>query len=250
VALLGFALIPATAKGSETLFPAAGWTIAKSSSVSVPPDDRCPESQASGGTVLSAGIGSNLSATSVVNFGAEATLGGDLLGPDGRGVSNAFICVYAGVITDQTNELVGIAVTDSDGRWEFRLPSGPSRNLTAIYRSDLGQLSAWALLQVRAAVSLRFAKGVVHNKHVARFSGRIPGPHNDEVVVVLQVKDGSGWRVFRRYSTRDGGRYAMKYRFTRTTLPTRYTMRAQVAGAPGYPYLPGSSEPKDLIVLP
>ncbi len=45
---------------------------------------------------------------------------------------------------------------------------------------------------------------------------RIPGPHNDQVVVVLQVRSGRGWRAFRRYRTREGGRFSVGYRFTRT----------------------------------
>jgi hypothetical protein len=252
VALLcfGLALMPDSARSSGILAPAPTWPIAAISSVSVPLDDGCPRSQVSSAAVLSAGLGSNLSSTAVVNYGAEATFGGDLRDVDGRGISKAFVCIYAGVVTDQTNELIGAAVTDSDGRWKFRLPSGPSRNLTAVYRSDQGQLTAWALLQVRAIASLRLAKETIHNKHFVHFNGRIPGPHNDRAIVLMQVQRGKGWLVFRRYVTRYGGRYAMKYLINRTFQPTRYTFRAEVAGGPGYPYLPGYSKTKDLIVLP
>lgn len=247
---LGLSSVPATAKSSAISAPALAWPFAKISSVSVPLDDGCPESQVSGAAVLSAGLGPDFSSTEVVNYGAEATFGGQLLDVAGRGVSGAFVCVYTGVVTDQTNELIGAAVTDADGRWQFHLPGGPSRNLTAVYWSDQGQLTAWALLQVRATASLRFAKETVHNKHFAYFSGRIPGPHNDRAIVLMQVKRGNGWLVFRRYSTRNGGRYSMKYRFSSTTQPTIYRFRAEVAGGRGYPYLPGYSKTKDLIVLP
>lgn len=103
---------------------------------------------------------------------------------------------------------------------------------------------------MRATASLRFAHSPVHNKHFAYFSGKIPGPDNDGVIVVLQVKHGKGWLAFSRYSTRDGGQFSMKYRFTQTFSPTIYTIRAQVAGARGYPYLPGASPPRGLRVLP
>lgn len=220
------------------------------SSVSVPLGDGCPDAGASEGAVLSAGLGESRDATEVVDYGEGATLSGDLFDSSGRGVPNALICIYSGVVTDEANELIGLASTDENGHYEFPVPGGPSRNLTAVYRSGEDQLSAWALLQVRATANLHIAPDPAHNKHFAYFRGKIPGPDNDGVIVVLQVKRGKGWLVFRRYSTRDGGKFSMKYRFTQTFSPTIYTMRAQVAGARGYPYLPGASPPKDLRVLP
>lgn len=220
------------------------------SSTSVPPGGACPDSGATNGATLSAGLGEDRDTTETVDYGESATLGGYLLDQGGRGVPNAIVCIYSGVDTDETNELVGLALTNEYGLYEFQVPSGPSRNLTAVYRSNGDQLSAWALLQVRAGATLRIAQNPVHNKHFAYFSGKIPGPHNDGVIVVLQVKRGRGWLVFHRYSTRNGGKFSLKYRFTRTFSPTIYTIRAEVAGAPGYPYLPGASPSKDLRVLP
>jgi hypothetical protein len=219
-------------------------------SVSPPPDGACPGSGAGGGAILSAGLGPDLASTVVDDYGEEEVLAGALLNERRVGVPDAFICIYSSVSTDEAIELVGVVVTGLDGRYEFPLPAGPSRNLTAVYRSDQGQLAAWALLQVRASPTLRLTKSTVQNKHFAYFSGTIPGPHNDGVIVVLQVRSGKGWRVFRRYSTRNGGRYTLKYRFTRTFQPTTYLIRAQVSGAPGYPFLPGSSDPEALTVLP
>jgi len=186
----------------------------------------------------------------VVSYGEGATLSGFLFDQSGRGVPSAIVCIYSSVDTNSANELIGLALTNENGRYEFQVPSGPSRDLTVVYRSSGERLSAWALLQVRASATLRLTQNPVHNKHFAYFSGEIPGPDNDGVIVVLQVKSGRGWRVFRRYSTRDGGKFSMKYRFTQTFSPTIYTIRAEVSGAPGYPYLPGTSAPKGLRVLP
>jgi hypothetical protein len=219
------------------------------SSVSAPLGG-CPDGRSSGGAVLSAGLGENRDTTEAVDQGEGAALSGYLFDQDGRGVPNALICIYSSVVTDEANELVELAVTNENGRYEFQVPSGPSRNLTVVYRSSGGQLSAWALLQVRASATLRFAQNPVHNKHFAHFTGEIPGPDSDGVIVVLQVKRGRGWLAFHRYSTRSGGKFFMKYRFTRTFSSTIYTIRAEVAGAPGYPYLPGTSPPKSLRVLP
>jgi hypothetical protein len=221
-----------------------------SASTSVAPDERCPGSAASDGAVLSAGFGANDESATVIDHGDEAMLAGQLLDGSGRGVPNAFVCIYSNVVTSQVTEFAGIVSTDAAGRYRFPVPSGPSRNLTAVYRSSQGPLSAWALLQARAIPTLRLAKTTIHNKHYARFSGEIPGPYNDGVVVVLQVKIGKGWRVFRRYTTRDGGKFKMRYRFNRNFTPTLYLMRAQIAGAPGYPFLPGNSRPVELTVYP
>jgi hypothetical protein len=98
--------------------------------------------------------------------------------------------------------------------------------------------------------TLRAARSVVRNKTYARFSGEIPGPRNNEVVIVLQVRQGNGWLAFRRYRTRGDGRYELAYYFRRTTRPTVYEVRAQVRETVGYPYVQGDSDPILLRVLP
>ncbi len=219
-------------------------------SISTPLDDKCPQSQTTGATSLSAGLGGRQDTTAVLAYGTNPELEGDLTDAAGRGVPGAFVCIYTNVITDRDTELVGMAETNEDGHYAFPIASGPSRNLTAVYRSEEGQLTAWALVQVRAAPSLELARDTVHNKHFAYFSGRIPGPHNDHVLVVLQVHRGRGWLTIRRHSTRDGGRFAMRYHFTRTRTPTTYVIRAQVPGVSGYPFLTGNSAPTEVRVLP
>jgi len=198
---------------------------------------------------LTAGLGSNQAETTVVDLWEGTMLSGSLSG-GGNGIAGALICIYSNVTTEEEGEMLGIAVTDQNGRYEFAVPPGPSRTLTAVYKSDQGQIDAWALLQSRTAPTLRLQSSVIHNKHFAYFSGEIPGPDSDGVIVVLQVKRGNGWLVFRRYSTRDGGKFSMRYRFTRTFAPTTYVVRAQVLGAPGYPYLGGNSQERALRVLP
>lgn len=194
-------------------------------SISVPSANSCPRSDVQGGSRLTAGLGSNRAETIVVDQEKGAILGGSLSGAGG-GVGGALICIYSTVTTDEESELLGIVVTDQNGQYEFAVPPGPSRNLTSVYRTDQGQITAWALLQTRVAPTLRLQSSVVHNKHFAHFSGEIPGPDNDGVSVVLQVKSGKGWRVFRRYLTREGGKFSMRYRFTQTFSPVTYIVRA------------------------
>ena len=211
---------------------------------------RCPRSAPGSGLMLSAGLGEEGDAAQeVVSQERGALLRGRLRG-SGGGVSGASVCVFSRVITDQGSEFAGIAMTDAEGRYGFALPAGPSRELSAVYRRGHRELSAGATLLSRVKPTLEVRRKVVRNKRFARFHGRIPGPHNDRVVVVLQVKQGKGWRAFRRYRTRGGGRYRLIYRFGRTSSPATYVMRAQVRRQGGYPYLPGNSKQLRLRVIP
>lgn len=125
-------------------------------------------------------------------------------------------------------------MTGTDGGYQCAIGSGPSRELTVAYRPDQRELTAGAELKTKVHPTFRLQSKVVKNKtKPAAFTGSIPGPDN-EGVVVLQVKDGKGWRAFRRYRTRKSGRYTMRYLFTQTDRGTTYIMRAEV-GEPGYP---------------
>jgi hypothetical protein len=186
---------------------------------------------------------------SIVGQGEGPQLTGSLRGGGGP-VAGASLCVYSRVITDEGREFLGIAMTGGGGNFAFPLGAGPSRELTAIYRPDQRQIEASATVLTRIAPTLRLRKRTVKNKHKAWFSGEIPGPHNDNVVVVLQVRSGKGWRAFRRYRTRDGGRFTVPYRFTQTGSPTTYEIRAQVRRTVGLPYEPGNSPTVRLRVMP
>ena len=70
-------------------------------------------------------------------------------------------------------------------------------------------------------------------------------------VVVFQAR-GPGrrpWHTFRRAETDDGGRFAARYRFRRTTESTTYRIRAVVPAQAGYPYLEGVSERRRVRVV-
>jgi hypothetical protein len=209
----------------------------------------CVRSEVSGGSILSAGLGEDGDAALVVDEGEGSSLTGTLRGLGGA-TANASLCVFSNVVTESERQFLGVAMTDPSGHYQFAIGAGPSRDVSVIYRPDQREISADALLQTRVHPSFKLHSKVAHNKSFALFSGAIPGPDNDRVVVVLQVKSGKGWRVFRRYRTRDGGHFLMRYRFTRTTTPTTYVMRAQIRETTGYPYLQGNSRSLPLRVLP
>jgi hypothetical protein len=214
---------------------------------SVPLAYRCVRSPVEGGLQLSAGFGDQPSKT--VEQGDGASLSGELRGVGGD-IGGAPLCIFARVATDEERQFLGIAVSGSRGEYRFAVAPGPSRELSVLYRLGQREMSASANLQTRVKPTLRAARDVIRNKTYARFSGEIPGPHNNEVVVVLQVRQGNGWLAFRRYRTRGDGRFELAYYFRRTTRPTTYEVRAQVRETTGYPYLEGDSEPILLRVLP
>jgi hypothetical protein len=209
----------------------------------------CTRSEASGGSALTGGLGEKGAAEEVVPQGSGSTLRGKLTGSAG-GVGDAPVCVFSRVVTDSTREFLGIAMTGADGGYQLAIPAGPSRELSAVHRSGAREVSSHATLQTIVHPTFSAYRKVVYNKHSAQFTGTIPGPDNDQVVVVLQVKRGNGWLAFHRYRTREGGQFTVGYRFTRTDVPTKYLMRAQVRAQGGYPYLQGNSDRLTLIVMP
>lgn len=215
--------------------------------ITAPLSYECMRSPISGAQQLSAAIGGQ--PTQTVQQGQGSALTGMLSGPSGP-VATAPICVYSRVATDTGHDFLGIALTDQGGAYRFPIPAGPSRELIASHRPDQRLLRASAQLSTIVRPTLRTSNPVIKNKTVAHFSGEIPGPHNDLVTIVLQVRSGKGWLAFRRYRTRNDGHYDLEYAFRRTTRPTSYEMRAQVRETAGYPYEQGDSDPLTIKVVP
>lgn len=210
----------------------------------------CVRSDVGSGKALGVGIGEKGERIQTVSQGEGPRFVGTLKGSGGP-VEAAALCVYSRVITDGGRDFLGIAMTGGAGDFAFPLGAGPSREVTAIYRPDQRQIEASATALTRVTPTLRLRKRTVRNGHKAWFSGEIPGPHNDGVVIVLQVESGKDkWRAFRRYRTRGGGRFTVPYRFTQTGTATTYPIRAQVRQVGGLPYEPGNSPTVRLRVLP
>jgi hypothetical protein len=218
--------------------------------VTVPLSYKCVRSDAAGGTALTSEVVRRGMRRRVVRQGQGALLRGRLLDLAGRGVGDAPLCVFSRVATDPSPEFVGLALAGADGSYRYVLPAGPSREFTVAYRSGQREVTSTAQIATRVRPSFGVRRKVVRNKRFARFRTCIPGPHNEGVVMVLQVKRGHGWLVFRRYRTRRDGCARVVYRFNRTERPTLYIMRAQVREQGDYPYLQGTSKPLKLIVLP
>jgi len=217
--------------------------------VSVPLAYDCVRSDAGAASELGAGFGRRGAPRAHVPQGRSLPLAGELRGSGGP-VAGAPVCVFSSMPGEEGREFLGIAMTGPDGGYRFALGRGPSRTIEALYRSGQRELSATATLYTRVLPLLRARPRVIHNGRFAHFEVRLPGPDNARVVVVLQVREGRGWRAFRRCRTRAGGICRVGYRFAATTHPVTYVMRAQVRRQGGYPYLPGNSRRLLLRVFP
>jgi len=209
----------------------------------------CVRSDASGGTDLSSGLGEKGLAEETVSQGTGSTLRGRLTGPAGA-IGDASICIFSRVLTHEDREFLGVAMTGADGRFRFAAPAGPSRELVAANRSGSREVLSRTTTKTVVKPTFGVYRKVIYNKTSAQFTGSIPGPDNNNVLVVLQVRRGNGWLAFRRYRTRADGKFTVVYKFNKTNVATKYRMRAQVRFQSGYSYEQGNSDPLTLIVLP
>ena len=221
------------------------------SAVKVPLAFDCERSEVGGGSDLTAGLGKKRRRTLSRPQGKGTNVYGRLTAGKNNPRAGAALCVFTRVVTHRKREFVGVALTSADGRYRFPVGDGPTRQVIVAYRPDARELRARVKLVTRVIPSFRrIGKGPVHNKSRAKFKGSLPRPDNDKVVVVLQVKSGKGWRVFRRVHTDKAGRFSAAYLFTQTYSPTSYTMRAQVRAQKGYPFGAGNSDQIDVPVRP
>ena len=211
----------------------------------VPLSYECARSPVGGGANLSAGLSEG-----TVRQGQGSTLKGALRQSSGAPVAGAPLCVFEQIEGEDARHYLGLAYTDAAGDYTYAIAPGPNRALRAVYRPGNRRLVAQADLKTTVKPTLSARKSAIRNGQVAHLEGQIPGPRNDDVVIVLQARQGKGWLAFRRYRTRGGGHFAAAYRFRRTTRPTTYEFRAQLRETGGYPYLQGESDPVGLKVVP
>ena len=92
-------------------------------------------------------------------------------------------------------------------------------------------------------------KRQVRNGKATRFKGALPGPNADGRAVALQARAGKKWRTFKQLRTGSDGRFHGKYRFVHTAGRQRYLFRVLVKSQGGYPYEPGHSRKRKVIVF-
>jgi 5-hydroxyisourate hydrolase-like protein (transthyretin family) len=214
-------------------------------------DNSCPGSGGVAAADLEAGadVGGHLLTRAAVTSKVQPVIRGAVQDGAGNPVAGATVCVYETIdLPDASRNLVSTVTTQGNGRFVTRLDPGPSRRLDLSYRYNNKVLGDRVQLQSKVVPLLEIPRKNLQNGDAAVFRGSVPGPNADERVVALQARVGRKWRTFKQVRTDSDGRFRGKYRFTQTRGRVRYVFRALVKRQNGYPYEPGASHKRKLIV--
>jgi hypothetical protein len=181
----------------------------------------------------------------VVGLGRRVKINGWLTNRDGQGVAGADVQVLASSAV-MPEQLVGVVQSDAMGRFSYTAAGTASRTLRFVYRGSPLMLPAQGqvAIVVPAATSLRVSRRRVLNGQSVMFRGRIeslPLPAGGKLIQ-LEVRLPGRWQTFRTARTDQTGRWAVRYRFTRTRGVQRYRFRAALPPEAGYPFGAGTSK--------
>jgi hypothetical protein len=214
-----------------------------------PADDSCNRTRAPAGTRhLTAHFTRGRKSLSV-RYGRGARVSGRLR--DGATpVGGATLCV---LLRDDVRGAVdgfgGTVTTNDKGLFEYKLPVGPSRIATFVYRTPEGAVLATVKTRVSARVTLRRDRSSVRGGRPITFRGSVlGGPSAAGLVVELQAPLGKGWQEFATARTSDAGRFRITYRFTRVPRVRHFRIRVRVRKQGAYPYATGASRPVRVTV--
>jgi len=201
---------------------------------------------------IAGGFGKRRRSRITVGYGKGALLRGRLLAADSRPIQGATLEVASRVLAGNRGfrTITGAhPVTGADGRFSYKVPKGASRQVRIAYRAYARDASFAAQrlfsMRTRAGVRVRVTPRVVRSGGLIRLTGNLRGGPKPRagVLVVLQAREGGRWRSFRTIRTRrKGGRFATRYRFTRTGSPKTFRIRALVRKQIGYAYSTGTSK--------
>ena len=214
-------------------------------------DNSCAASGGSAATSLDSGadVGGQLRRRAQLTSKDSPVIRGTLKDSGGSPISGASVCVYQTTdLPDAGRELATVVTTQGNGRFATRLDAGPSRTLDLVYRHNTKKLNDRVELGSTVVPALAIPRKHLVNGQAARFLGRLPGPNAEGRAVALQARVGRKWRTFKQVQTREGGRFRGKYRFTQTIGRVRYVFRALVKSQSGYPYDPGASHKRKVVV--
>lgn len=187
-----------------------------------------------------------------VPYGESVVITGQLTGRGGAPIAGASLAVNA--VRGRVSTPQSPVVTGPDGAFRAVIAPGVSRTIRVAYRAfadDAGDADTADLeIGVRSVARLAASPRVVRNGDSVSFRGRVAGaPAGSEKVVEMQVHQDGRWLTFATTRLR-GGRFAYRYRFTRTRARTRYVFRTVVRTDAGWPYETGSSNHVSVAVRP
>jgi hypothetical protein len=216
---------------------------------SVRVDNTCPSSGAGPATGLSASFPGGAEAITI-DSNRRATIGGRVRIRGGGGAAGARICVYA-LVPGRPEALEAVVPADDGGELSHVPRRGPSRRLRLAHRHGSVQVETTLRLRVRVRPRLKVGpRKRLRNGQVARFRGKLPGPGAEGRIAILQARVGGRWQAFKSARSGPEGTFAARYRFRETTERRLYRFRAIVREQAGYPYLPGASPVRRVVVSP
>jgi hypothetical protein len=193
----------------------------------------------------------------MIRHGRGSTVSGVLLLSDGTPVVGQTVTILAAPNTgDPRFQAVSSAVTDTNGFWVARIPSGPSRLLEAEYAGTTTMAAASSTtVKLRVPARLRILS---HTLRVAwgqtvRFTGRLYGGFIPPGGVNLRLRYGYGrsWTTYGVKTHVGGdGRFATSFTFGPGDPRDHLRFRFEFATLPGgaYPWAPAHSNIAEVAV--
>jgi Bacterial Ig-like domain len=188
-----------------------------------------------------------------VPFRVAATLTGRLLDADGAGLASRALRVVSRPSRGALGKAKMDAVqTGPHGGFQLRLPTGPSRRISVVFRGDT-RLDATErsplTLRVRSGVELRVAPRELQTGAAVHFSGRVrslgaPLPRRGKLVAIQYYESAAKrWRPVLVARSDHAGRFHAAYRFRYVSGSATIRLRAAVLPEERWPYAPGASSP-------
>jgi hypothetical protein len=180
-----------------------------------------------------------------LRYSSHPTVRGTLVDERGQPIRGASVAVLqrhrkAGARSTQ----IATVTTGADGRFSYKLGSGPSRTLVFAYTAFAGDAkpAASSVLRtmVRAIVSLAAAPRSPRVGELMTLSGRLRLLPRAGVEVKIQPRQGLRWYTFGTVKTTKGGRFRWRYRFDPSKRGSSFLFRVRV-DSPIYPFAPGNS---------
>lgn len=212
----------------------------------------CPPLPYVEGATVSARFAANKKPRRTVPYGRRTLIAGSVeLG--GAGLPGEPVCIEARARTPLAPySMIGWTNTNAEGRWFFKLPSGPSRAIRVNYGGDPEVVSTFLHLGVHAHATLHLKHHRTRPRRRVYFTGRIPGPEPGKRVVILKGSRPGAKRkhLIKRGRTNPFGRFRIGYAFSRAMAGKKLKLWAIVPVQDGYPYRLGRSPKRFVSVRP
>lgn len=191
----------------------------------------------------------------VVRFGHGALLAGSLTLPDGTPVAGARLAVVTRVAGSPAAVPAGEATTGADGRFELRIPPGPTRQVEVQYAGSETESTAMAratlITQGRATLAVT-PRDVVTGREFT-IKGRVLGadaglPRRGKAIA-FEYRTRDGWALFpAEAQTLSDGSFRVTRSLDGLRRSVRFRLRAKLKAEDGWPYATGYSRAITLVV--